>query len=290
MKFRQEPIAVAVSTLVFSLAAGAQAQQAAPKDAPQRVEVSGIRASIEQSLVTKRAADTNVDVITAEDIGKMPDKNIADALSRLPGVNVQYGGALAMDEAERVAIRGTSPNLNLVTVNGHALSSGDWHVGDQAGSGRSVGFGLMPSQIIGQTIVYKSSRADITEGGISGSVDIIMRKPLSFRQALSGEVSLGMVHAALANKTDPQVSGLINWKNGDNTMGLLVQVFKENRHLRRDGQEIFGYNVITVAQATASGNPDLAGKRMTGSLNSAMFEGVRQRSGGYLGLQFKPSK
>jgi iron complex outermembrane receptor protein len=240
--------------------------------------------------VTKRAADTNVDVITAEDIGKMPDKNIADALSRLPGVNVQYGGALAMDEAERVAIRGTSPNLNLVTVNGHALSSGDWHVGDQAGSGRSVGFGLMPSQIIGQTIVYKSSRADITEGGISGSVDIIMRKPLSFRQALSGEVSIGAVHAALANKTDPQVSGLLNWKNADNNMGFLVQLFKEDRHLRRDGQEIFGYNVITAAQAAASGNAALAGKRITGSLNSAMFEGVRQRSGGYLGWQFKPNK
>ena len=94
MKFRQEPIAVAVSTLMFSLAAGAQAQQAAPQGTPQRVEVSGIRASIEQSLVTKRAADTNVDVITAEDIGKMPDKNIADDLSRLPGVNVQYGGWL----------------------------------------------------------------------------------------------------------------------------------------------------------------------------------------------------
>jgi iron complex outermembrane receptor protein len=294
MRFRQEPIAVAVSTLLFGLAATAQAQaqaqQQAPKDAPQRVEVSGIRASIEQSLVTKRAADTNVDVITAEDIGKMPDKNIADALSRLPGLNVQYGGALAMDEAERVAIRGTSPNLNLVTVNGHALSSGDWHVGDQAGSGRSVGFGLMPSQIIGQTIVYKSSRADITEGGISGSVDIIMRKPLSFRQALSGEVSIGAVHAALANKTDPQVSGLINWKNAENNMGFLVQVFKEDRHLRRDGQEIFGYNVITAAQATASGNADLAGKRITGSLNSAMFEGVRQRSGGYMGWQFKPNK
>ena len=290
MKLRQEPIAIAVSTLLLGLAATAQAQQQAAKDAPQRVEVSGIRASIEQSLVTKRAADTNVDVITAEDIGKMPDKNIADALSRLPGVNVQYGGALAMDEAERVAIRGTSPNLNLVTVNGHALSSGDWHVGDQAGSGRSVGFGLMPSQIIGQTIVYKSSRADITEGGISGSVDIIMRKPLSFQKPLSGEISIGAVHAALASKTDPQVSGLINWKNEANNMGLLVQVFKEDRHLRRDGQEIFGYNVITAAQATASGNADLAGKRITGSLNSAMFEGVRQRSGGYVGWQLKPNK
>ncbi len=257
--------------------------------ASQTIEVTGIRASIERSLNTKRAADTNIEAVSAEDVGKMPDKNIADALSRLPGVNVQYGGALAMDEAERVAIRGTSPNLNLVTVNGHALSSGDWHVGDQAGSGRSVGFGLMPSQLIGQTIVYKSSRADITEGGISGSVDILPRKPLSFKKGVSGEVSLGLAHATLAAKTDPQLSGLVAWKNDSNTFGFLAQAFKEDRHLRRDGQEIFGYNVISVAQATASGNPDLAGKRITGSLNSAMFEGVRQRSGGYLGLQFKPN-
>ena len=292
MTFRLQPVALAVSTLVLGLSQPVMAQQAKAddkKDQAQTIEVTGIRASIERSLNTKRAADTNIEAVSAEDVGKMPDKNIADALSRLPGVNVQYGGALAMDEAERVAIRGTSPNLNLVTVNGHALSSGDWHVGDQAGSGRSVGFGLMPSQLIGQTIVYKSSRADITEGGISGSVDILPRKPLSFKKGVSGEVSLGLAHATLAGKTDPQLSGLVAWKNDSNTFGFLAQAFKEDRHLRRDGQEIFGYNVISVAQATASGNPDLAGKRITGSLNSAMFEGVRQRSGGYLGLQFKPS-
>ena len=292
MTFRLQPVALAVSTLVLGLSQPVLAQQAKAddkKDQAQTIEVTGIRASIERSLNTKRAADTNIEAVSAEDVGKMPDKNIADALSRLPGVNVQYGGALAMDEAERVAIRGTSPNLNLVTVNGHALSSGDWHVGDQAGSGRSVGFGLMPSQLIGQTIVYKSSRADITEGGISGSVDILPRKPLSFKKGVSGEVSLGLAHATLAGTTDPQLSGLVAWKNDSNTFGFLAQAFKEDRHLRRDGQEIFGYNVISVAQATASGNPDLAGKRITGSLNSAMFEGVRQRSGGYLGLQFKPS-
>ena len=292
MTFRLQPVAAAVSALMLgaSLPAFAQtAAPAAPAGAAQEVEITGIRASILKSITSKRDAATNVEVITAEDVGKMPDKNIADALSRLPGVNVQYGGALAMDEAERVAIRGTSPNLNLVTINSHALSSGDWHVGDQAGSGRSVGFGLMPSQLIGQTIVYKSSRADITEGGISGSVDILMRKPLSFRNKINGEVSIGAAHATLAGTTDPQVSGLLAWKNADNTLGLLVQAFKEDRHLRRDGQEIFGYNVITAAQATASGNPALAGKRITGSLNSAMFEGVRKRSGGYLGAQFKPN-
>jgi len=293
--FRRLPIAAAVSALCMGVSAGALAQQAPAARAAkpveaQTVEVTGIRASILKSILTKREADSNIEAVTAEDVGKMPDKNIADALSRLPGVNVQYGGALALDEAERVAIRGTSPNLNLITINSHALSSGDWHVGDQAGSGRSVGFGLMPSQLIGQSIVYKTSRADITEGGIAGSVDIITRKPLSFKKGISGEVSLGLVHAALAKKTDPQVSGLLNWRNDNGTFGVLGQFFKEDRHLRRDGQEIFGYNVVTVAQATAAGNPDLAGKRLTGSLNSAMFQGVRKRSGAYLGVQFKPTK
>jgi len=301
MKFQRQPIAAAALATVMAVLVAPLAQaQSTPAPAPvrpaagaeatQSIEITGIRASILKSIATKRSADTNVDVVSAEDVGKMPDKNIADALSRLPGVNVQYGGALAMDEAERVSIRGTSPNLNLVTINGHALSAGDWHVGDQAGSGRSVGFGLMPSQLIGQSIVYKSSRADITEGGISGSVDIIPRKPLSFKKGVSGEVSLGLVHATLAKKTDPQISGLINWRNDEGTLGFMAQLFKEDRHLRRDGQEIFGYNVVTAAQAAASGNADLAGKRLTGSLNSAMFEGVRKRSGGYFGAQFRPSK
>lgn len=116
MTFRRQPVALAVSGLLFALSLSAQAQQAAAparpddkKDAPQTVEVTGIRGSIERSITTKREADTNVEAVTAEDVGKMPDKNIADALSRLPGVNVQYGGALAMDEAERVAIRAPAP-------------------------------------------------------------------------------------------------------------------------------------------------------------------------------------
>lgn len=319
MTIRQKPLAAAVSLALLSMfPAAVMAQAAAPaasspakaadkKEEKKEVEtivVTGLRASLERSIETKRDADTNVEVVSAEDIGKMPDKNIADALSRLTGVNVQYGGALAMDEAERVAIRGTSPNLNLVTLNGHALSSGDWHVGDQAGSGRSVGFGLMPSQLIGQAIVYKTGRADITEGGIAGAIDIITRKPLDFRKQVTAEASVGVVHADLPKKTDPQVSGLIAWKSEDKTFGVMVQGFSEKRHLRRDGQEIFGYNYITVAQANASGNPQLIAAaqaaaststptvtnvRMPGSLNSAMFEGVRERMGGYFGAQWKPT-
>src|SRR6478735_9270311 len=197
MKFHRTMIAnAALSALSAGLmgaalnahAADEPVKKAEDKNQLEAVVVTGIRASIAKSLDTKRNADTNVDVVSAEDIGKLPDKNIADSLSRLPGVNVQFGGALAMDEAERVSIRGTSPNLNLVTINGHSLSSGDWHVGDQsAASGRSVGFGLMPSQLIGQAIVNKNGQADVPDGGISGTIDVITRKPLSFSKQLSGE-------------------------------------------------------------------------------------------------------
>lgn len=287
---RLSPVAAAVSlALLHSLARA----QGAPAPAAQQLDavvVTGIRASLEASLNAKKNAATNVEVVTAEDVGKMPDKNIADTLSRLPGLNIQFGGALAMDEAERIAIRGSSPNLNLVTLNGHALSSGDWHVGDQGSSGRSVGFGLMPSHLIGKAIVYKTGQADITEGGIAGTVDVQFRKPFDFKKSLTALVSLGAVHATLPDKTDPQASALLSWTNEARTFGALVQVYREKRHLRRDGQETFSFTNVAANSAAALANPALAGKRLPGSLNSALFEGVRDREGGAIGLQFKPTQ
>ncbi|WP_374662613.1 TonB-dependent receptor [Inhella sp.] len=293
--FRHQPALhpLALASLLALSPALSQAQNTAKPAEPQQLEtvvVTGIRAALEASISAKRNALTNVEVITAEDVGKMPDKNIADSLSRLPGLNVQFGGALAMDEAERIAIRGSSPNLNLVTLNGHALSSGDWHVGDQGGSGRSVGFGLMPSHLIGKVVVYKTGQADITEGGIAGTVDIQFRKPLDFKQSLTALASLGAVHATLPNKTTPQFSALAAWNNADRSFGVLAQVFREKRELRRDGMETFSFNNVSATSAAARENPALAGKRLPGSLNSALFEGVRDRKGGAIGIQFKPSK
>src|SRR5215216_1850842 len=122
MKTRTKPMVNAVYLALMALGTAAHAQSTPERpeskaDTSDKIEVTGIRSSLEKSIAVKKEAATNVEVVTAEDVGKMPDKNIADALSRLTGVNVQYGLALAMDEAERVAIRGTSPNLNLVTIN-----------------------------------------------------------------------------------------------------------------------------------------------------------------------------
>lgn len=296
------PRAVAAAAALLLSGPAVLAQQAAAEDATKldAVVVTGIRASIAKSIDTKRNAGTNVEVVSAEDVGKMPDKNIADALSRLPGVNVQYGGAGAMDEAERVAIRGTSPGLNLVTINGHAVSAGDWHVGDQSAgntvSSRSVGFGLLPSQLIGQTLVYKTQRADITEGGLAGSVDVLLRRPLDFKAGLSGEAAVGAVYSDLPGKTDGQLSGLMAWVSPDRRIGVVAQAFKEDRTLRRDGQETFSYTALTQAQANSLAGGDaalaaqLVGKRLPNQFNSTMFEGVRKRKGGYLGVELRPDK
>ncbi len=294
-RFPLTQIATAVSLAL--LPGLALAQQSAPqKDDEQKkaaqleqVVVTGIRASLQRSIDAKKQADANVEVISAEDVGKMPDKNVGDALSRVPGVNVQAGNALAMDEAERVAIRSVPPSLNLFTVNGHAISSGDWHITDQASSTRSVSFALLPSQLIGQVTVFKNGQADAIEGGISGSVDMQLRKPLDFRKPLVGEASLGVVHSDRAGKTDPQLSGLVSWQNEARSLGVLVQAFSEKRHIQRDAAETFSRGFFNQAGATASGDPTLVNVRFPGNFNAASFQGVRERKGAYFGLQLRPT-
>src|SRR5580700_4832564 len=151
----------------------------------QEVVVSGIRASLQESLAQKRASTSVVDVITAEDIGKMPDKNIADSLQRVPGLTTSSAGATegGFDENDRVSMRGTNPSLTQTLINGHNVAAGDWFVLDQTGTvGRSVSYTLLPSEIVSQVVVQKSSSASLVEGGVAGSVDIITRKPLDFSQ------------------------------------------------------------------------------------------------------------
>ena len=263
MKFNKTPIASAVAFALLGAAFTVNAQQTEKKDADKTPEkkqavetviVTGIRAALERSLDVKRNAESHVDVITAEDIGKMPDKNVADSLQRVPGVTISPAGATegGFDENDRVSLRGTNPSLTQTLINGHGVASGDWFILNQVGTvGRSVSYTLLPSELVGQVVIHKSSEASLIEGGVAGSVDIITRKPLEFNKPLTMVASLGGVRATLPKKTDPQVSALINWKNDTNTIGVLLQGFSEKRHLRRDGIEVLRYEQIAPGSAVA---------------------------------------
>jgi iron complex outermembrane receptor protein len=222
----------------------------------------------------------------------MPDKNVADSLQRVPGVNISSASANegGFDENDRVSLRGTNPSLTHTMVNGHSISSGDWFVLNQTGTvGRSVSYSLLPSQLVSQVLVHKSPEARLVEGGVAGAVNIVTRKPLDFKNPLTAEVQLGAVYAELPGKTDPQLSALVNWRNDDKTLGVMLQVFNEERHLRRDGQEILGYAQIKAGTPVAVANPSLSGVWYPVLIGSALFEQKRERKGGLLTVEVKPS-
>jgi iron complex outermembrane receptor protein len=292
MKHRKSVLSAAIVTCL-GFAVQVQAQEATQTATDlDTVQVTGIRGSVQKSLDVKRDAGNHVEVITAEDIGKMPDKNIADSLQRVPGVTVSSAGASegGFDENDRVSMRGTNPSLTQTLFNGHNIASGDWFVLNQTGTvGRSVSYTLLPSELVSQVVVHKTSQAKLVEGGVAGSVDIITRKPLDFTESLTAEASVGAVLSDLPGKTEPQFSGLLNWKNDADTFGILVQAFSETRSLRRDGQELLGYEQIAAGSAVATSNPDLAGVWYPRLIGSAYFEQTRKRTGGLIELEVKPN-
>lgn len=280
-----------------------QVQAAAPAQTGQAqletVFVSGIRASKEKSLTAKRNGDGVSEVISAEDIGKMPDKNVADALKKLPGVTTTTGsgGQGGYDENDRVSMRGTNPSLALTTINGHAVASADWDPGDQiaggagsntSGASRSVSFLLLPSEIVSQVIVHKSAQADQLEGGVAGSINILTRRPLQFKKPFSAELGVQAVYSDLTGKTDPQLNALFNWKNEAGNTGVMLQVFDQTRHIRRDGQSEISWGKIPAnSPAGLANGGQLANKLYVTGLVNSLFEQKRRRSGGVLDVEVK---
>ncbi len=267
----------------------------------ETIVVTGIRASLEKSLDVKRDAGANVEVITAEDVGKMPDKNLADSLQRLAGVAVRTD----YDEAEKVSIRGTNPDMSLILFNGHTVSGGDWYVTDQFSSSRSSSLSLMPSSVLNQAQVYKTSQANIVDGGLAGTINVTTRKPLDEKKGFGGVVNLGGVYSDLPDKWSHQLNASLNWKNEANTLGFIGQVFSEKRFMRRDSISRFAYGVnsgwgeintttmLGITDASLAGTglraADLNGVRMPGSMSSEFVESVRDRKGGMFAAQWRPT-
>jgi iron complex outermembrane receptor protein len=299
---KQKPLAAAVCMALGLAALPALAQEATGASSMQTVEVTGIRASMAKSLAVKRDAAANVEVITAEDVGKMPDKNLADSLQRLPGVAVRTD----YDEAEKVSMRGTNPDMSLIIFNGHTVSGGDWYVGDQASSSRSTSLSLMPSSVLNQAIVYKTSQANIVDGGLAGTINVTTRKPLAQKDKLGGVISVGESYATLPGKKAPDLDATVNWKNEAGTFGVIGQVFAQKRYVRRDSSSRLAYGTssgwdiintstmkgITDASLAGTGlkAADLNGVRLPGSMSTEFVEGVRDRKGGVLSMEFKPNQ
>jgi iron complex outermembrane recepter protein len=261
----------------------------------QEVVVTGPRYSVKASIAAKRINTDMTEVATAEDVGKLPAKNVADVLQTLPGVDTSSStaGEGGFADNDRVSLRGTPNSLTQTTIDGHFVSTGDWFIEDQYETvGRSVSYDLLPSQMVGQTVVNLSQNASMIEGGIAGSVDIQTRHPLDFKEGYSGYVNGGAEYSDLASKTDPQGQLMAQWNNG--SFGVLGLVFYDKEDLRRDAQEEIGYGTVSSATAAAwqAANPSLpnaAGAKFPDLLGQTLFEQTQDKKGGLIDIQAKPS-
>ncbi|HSX64971.1 MAG TPA: TonB-dependent receptor plug domain-containing protein, partial [Pseudoxanthomonas sp.] len=205
--------AAALPSIALAQQAGAaQAESGTAKDL-DAVVVTGYRYSIEQSLDQKRNANAVVEVITAEDVGKFPDKNVADALQRVPGVIVTRDGG----EGKNVSVRGLSPELVLTQLNGNYIASAESN-GDPT---RSFNYTLLPSNMLGSAELFKTPEARLDEGGIGGTVILHTRRPLEL-EPNSGFASVEGTWADTTKKTDGQFSGSYSWHDKEDRFGVFV--------------------------------------------------------------------
>lgn len=181
----------------------------------EEVIVTGIRASLASAIENKQSSSEIVDSIVAEDIGKLPDNNGAEALQRITGVQISR----SQGEGSGIAIRGLSQVQTL--LNGRNLFTT---------SGRGVALGDIPSELLAGIDVYKTSAADQIEGGLGGSLNIRLHRPFDFpERELSGTAKA--FYGDISNTVDPRVSVLASdrFETGIGEFGALISAVYQQR-------------------------------------------------------------
>ena len=209
--FSRKPVAVAVAIAVgtaFAMPAASVAQD----DEIEEIVVVGIRGSLNRSMDIKRGSSGVVDAISAEDIGKFPDQNLAESLQRITGVSISR----ERGEGQQVTVRGFGPEYNLVTINGRQMPT---HVS----SNRSFDFGDLASEGIAGVQVYKTGQADVPSGGIGSTINISTPEPLTAEPTAS--VAAKTVFDTSTRAGDditPEFSGIYIGRFMDDTVGIAV--------------------------------------------------------------------
>lgn len=184
------------------------------------IVVTGIRASLQESQNIKRNAQGIVDAISAEDIGKFPDTNLAESLQRITGVSIDRSNG----EGSKVTVRGFGPEFNLVTLNGRQMPTSTIGDGVSPPSSRSFDFANLASEGVKALEVYKSGRATVESGGIGSTINIETPRPFD-RVGLHGSVAAKGWADTSRNKgtpITPEVSGIISDTFADDRIGILV--------------------------------------------------------------------
>lgn len=213
---------------------GGEAPVAQPGGADEIV-VTGIRASLQSAVNVKRNASAVVDSISAEDIGDFPDANLAESLQRITGVQITR----SRGEGSQASIRGLSPDFNQVNFSGRTVPS--------ASSGnRSFDFTILSSDLVNGIDVYKSPTANLTEGGLAGSINVRSLRGQDVRETRF-VIGAEALYEQNADKFGPHVSALFATRLFDDRVGLVIGGDYSKRQL-----QVYRYEAFRLESANES--------------------------------------
>lgn len=258
--------------------------QDAPADVTEEGEgteivVTGFRASLETAIAAKRNADIIIESVSTEDLGRLPDTSIADAISRLPGIASQRTNG----QSSAINIRGLSQNLTFSTLNGREQVSPNGN--------RSVEFDQYPSELLAGADVYKSPKASLIEGGIGGTIELKTVRPLdksgpSFVINVRGQYNDRGNEILDANEFGYRVSASYIDQFADNTIGVAIG------YARLDQADVstrfvgFDYDNFAPRDFNGDGTNDV----VSFGFEAEQEGGSNTRDGVFGTLQWKPSE
>lgn len=208
-----------------------------PKDESSELEdlkVRGFRRSVEQSVATKRDNDSIVEAVYAEDIGKLPDVSIAEALARMPGLTAQRTDG----RSQTISIRGLGPDFSTALLNGREQVT--------TGDNRGVEFDQYPSELLNSVVVYKTPDSTITGQGLAGTIDLRTIRPLETSEdvlSVSARYELNEGGALNPDADDQGYRGNVIWidKNDDNTLGVTFGAAYQSTPFQIERFNAWGY-------------------------------------------------
>lgn len=268
-------LGVSAAALFTGTAAYAQqgSDAAAPAAGEQEIVVTGTRASLGRALDLKRETVGVVDAISAEDIGKFPDQNVAESLQRITGVSIDRSGG----EGRFITVRGFGPEFNTVLLNGRLLATEN--------SGREFSFDILPSELLSAAEVYKSATAEQQDGGIGSTVILRTARPLD-RSGFHFSGSAAMKFDSTRDKASPVVSGILSKTNADDTFGALISINYDKRISRFSNVNTSGWIDGQNLDFDKDGTVDLANVALPRTYNTTVERNSRERIGATLALDW----
>ena len=287
---------------------------AVPDNGPDEIVVTGVRASLERSIAIKRESFGVVDAISAEDIGKFPDTNLAESLQRITGVSIDRVNG----QGAQVTVRGFGPSFNLVTLNGRTLASsyvqtvgGDESADGAVGVTRSFDFSNLASEGVKTLEVYKTGRAAVPSGGIGATINVVSRRPLDARESgLVGSIGVKGSYDNSASdcfdcgaRVTPEVSGTASWSDPSQRFGVSLFGSYQKRNFSFSSVAPDNWNIRSLTDflnpangfinaATKINNRPTNGNVLVSVPNDSRYhfsEASRERINGQGILQFRPT-